>query len=207
MIKKSIKFLHHNMVFKRRITVLSKCILQLLPEKVKILDIGCGDGTISNNVRGKRPEIDYQGIDIVARPTCSIPFKLYNGEDIPYDDHSFDIVQFIDVLHHTMDLKLHLENALKITRQYVLIKDHICNNRLDFAILKFMDWLGNAPYGIKLVYNFKSKEYWDSLFTELNLEVVYIKNRIMLYPQPFNLIFGRNLHFVALLKKNKDSML
>ncbi len=45
-----LKNLHHKYVFLRRINVLSTQIAQQLPNDIRILDIGCGDGTISKMI-------------------------------------------------------------------------------------------------------------------------------------------------------------
>ena len=67
-----------------------------------------------------------------------------------------------------------------------------------------MDWVGNAPHGVDVVYNFKKESYWLSVFDELGLEVVKMNKRVKLYPSLFNWIFGRELHFVVLLKKKNS---
>ena len=41
------KKLHHKYVFLRRIDVLSNQIAAQIPDNIRVLDIGCGDGTIS----------------------------------------------------------------------------------------------------------------------------------------------------------------
>jgi hypothetical protein len=66
-----------------------------------------------------------------------------------------------------------------------------------------MDWVGNKPHSVDVIYNFKKEEYWKQLFEELGLEIVIFNKQIPLYPIPFNSLFGRELHFVALLKVKK----
>jgi 2-polyprenyl-3-methyl-5-hydroxy-6-metoxy-1,4-benzoquinol methylase len=44
-----------------------------------------------------------RGIDIMARPTSHIPVDIFDGQTIPHPDKSFDVVSFVDVLHHTDD--------------------------------------------------------------------------------------------------------
>ena len=80
---KLLKDLHHEYVFLRRIKVISDEIAKQMPDNVKILDIGCGDGTISKLISEKKSGISYEGIDIMARPNCAIPFKEFDGVHIP----------------------------------------------------------------------------------------------------------------------------
>lgn len=203
---KLLKDLHHEYVFLRRIKVISDEIAKQMPDNVKILDIGCGDGTISKLISEKKPGISYEGIDIMARPTCAIPFKEYDGSHIPYPDNSFDAAQYTDVLHHVPDdnFKNLLKETMRVSKKYLIIKDHLWANAFDFQTLKFMDWVGNAPHGVKVIYNFKTEKYWMDLFEELGLEIVTINKRIPLYPGVFNMVFGRQLHFIAVLKKKNS---
>lgn len=201
---KLFKSLHDKYVFKRRIQVISNEICAQLPNKeLSIIDIGCGDGTISSMIANQKKGISYKGIDIMARPQCAIPFSTYDGEHIPSADASFDAAQFVDVLHHVPDdnFKPLLRETLRVTKKYVIIKDHLWANQFDYQTLKFMDWVGNAPYGVKVIYNFKTEQFWRDTFDELGLEVVSMNTHIPLYPSVFNAIFGRKLHFIAVLQK------
>jgi hypothetical protein len=107
---------------------------------------------------------------------------------------------FIDVLHHLTHVREILAEAKRVSARYILIKDHLYANRLDFKILKLMDELGNRPHGVATVYNYLTENEWEIIFRELGLEVVKMKTSIPLYPFPFSLIFGRHLHFITILK-------
>ena len=65
-----------------------------------------------------------------------------------------------------------------------------------------MDWVGNAPHGVRLPYNFKDLAYWPSFAAENGLEVRQFNSRVDLYPSPFNRLFGRDgMDFAMLLEK------
>ncbi len=196
-----LKNFHHKYVFLRRINVLSAQIASQIPDNMTILDIGCGDGTIAKMIIDKKINTTMNGIDIFERQTCVIPFKIFDGKTIPYEDNEFDSTLFVDVLHHTSNIKELLTEAARVSKKYIIIKDHHYNNLLDFGILKLMDWIGNAPHGVKVIYNFKNLYFWKSTFNELGFEIETINNNIPIYPFPFNLIFGRDMHFIAVLKK------
>lgn len=196
-----LKKVHHNNVFLRRVSVLSESIAGVLPDNITVLDVGCGDGTISSTIQNKKKDVKYQGIDIMPRPACSIPYKTYDGNHFPCEDASVDVVQFVDVLHHTTNIEDLIKEAARTTKEYIVIKDHEYGSALDYQILKFMDWVGNAPHGVKVIYNFKNRSYWEKVFADAGLEIVSYTNNIPLYPFPFNMVFGRKLHFIALLKK------
>ncbi|MBW7845461.1 MAG: class I SAM-dependent methyltransferase [Bacteroidia bacterium] len=203
---KLLKDLHHEYVFLRRIRVISDEIAKQMPQNISVLDIGCGDGTISKLISEKSKGISYQGIDIMARPTCAIPFQEYDGSHIPFPDNGFDAAQYVDVLHHVPDeiFKDLLKETMRVSKKYLIIKDHLWENKFDFLTLKFMDWVGNAPHGVKVIYNFKTEKFWRETFEELGLEIVSMNKKIPLYPGVFNWLFGRQLHFVAVLKKKNS---
>ena len=190
------------MVFLRRINVLSNEISSVMDDSIKkVVDVGCGDGTISSLIASKKKGREFSGIDIMARPTCAIPFKEYDGHHIPYEDNSVDACMFVDVLHHLHHVKELLAEAKRVSNKYIIIKDHLWKNKLDYKILEFMDNIGNKPHGVVLEYNYLPEKKWREIFEELDLEVVSMNKSIPLYAFPFSMVFGRELHFVALLKK------
>ena len=198
---KLLQSLHNKYVFQRRIQVLSNEIASVLGDAKTVLDIGCGDGTISKlSAEKKGTGVKFSGIDVMARPTCAIDFKLFDGYTIPHDDNAFDATMFIDVLHHLNHIKEIIAEAKRVSYKYIIIKDHLYKNQFDYDTLKFMDWVGNKPHSVEVIYNFRKEEFWENLFEELGLEVVIFNKQIPLYPVPFNYLFGRELHFVALLK-------
>jgi SAM-dependent methyltransferase len=199
----ALKNLHHKYVFQRRVDVLAREIAAHLPPNGSVLDVGCGDGTISKLVMDRQPGIRYQGVDVMARPTCAIPYQPFDGLHLPYADRSFEVVQFIDVLHHTHQIEQLVAEAVRVSSRWLVIKDHLWSNRFDYQTLKFMDWIGNAPHGVKIIYNFKNQAFWDALWPTVGLRVAHVNSRVPLYPFPFSFLFGRGLHFVAVLAKTE----
>jgi SAM-dependent methyltransferase len=190
--------LHAKVVFGRRVRILATHLASLIPKNSRILDVGCGDGTIDSLIVQQRPDVAIDGIDVLVRPRAHIPVKLFDGTTIPYPDGGFDAAMFIDVLHHTEDPLVLLREAARVAK-IVLIKDHFRDGLLSNATLRFMDWAGNAHHGVVLPYNYWSKAQWERAFSQLNLRATSIKNSLGLYPVPASWIFDRGLHFVARL--------
>jgi SAM-dependent methyltransferase len=197
-----IKNVHEKLVLKRREDVIARSIINVLPKSAtSMLDIGCGDGIISTYLLANRPGMQLEGAEVLERPNCRIKCTVFDGKTLPFADNSFDAVMMNDVLHHVDDIEAMLGEAMRVTRQYVVIKDHTWSNKLDVLVLKFMDWVGNRAYGVRLPYNYKQKTFWTRAFGSKGLQVESWNENLGLYPFPFSLVFERGKHFTALLSK------
>jgi SAM-dependent methyltransferase len=192
---------HNKLVSSRRIQTLTSSLDSVVPRSADILDVGCGNGIISHNLRHLSPERSFTGIDVLARETCLIPCQIYDGDTIPFAPQSFDYVMFVDVLHHMTEPAKFLAQAVEIARRGIIIKDHYSENSFDHQTLTLMDWFGNAQYGVALPNNYKSRAQWRQMFNDVQLREDVIKTEIPLYPFPASFIFGRNLHFIGRYNK------
>jgi SAM-dependent methyltransferase len=199
-----LKRAHGRAVFGRRVRVLSDFLAARIPSGASVLDVGCGDGAIASRITQKNPAVSVRGIEFAPRPTCLIECAPFDGVTIPHPSASFDVCMFVDVLHHAPDgqgITRLLSEACRVSRRFVLIKDHLSESRFDFKTLQFMDWVGNRPHGVVLPYNYQSRAQWDRYFSQAGLTVQSWDDRIPIYPFPFSALFGRRLHFVAMLGK------
>jgi SAM-dependent methyltransferase len=200
---------HQRAVFGRRVRVLTDLLVDRIPAGASVLDIGSGDGTIASLIAQKNPSVSIRGIEFAPRPTCLIECDPFDGTTIPHPSASFDVCMFVDVLHHAPDeqgIARLLSEACRVSRRFVLIKDHLSESRFDFRTLQFMDWVGNRPHGVVLPYNYQSRAQWDRYFFQAGLKVQSWNDRIPTYPFPFSALFGRHLHFVALLEKDQGKV-
>ena len=195
---------HRHAVFGRRVRVLAELLAGSIPAGSSVLDIGCGDGTIAKHIKEYNPSVTMQGIEFAPRGTCKIECRAFDGKNIPYPDASFDVCMFVDVLHHVRDSQGIVEllcEAHRVSRRFVLIKDHLSDTWFDFKTLQFMDWVGNRPHGVVLPYNYQSRGQWDQHFRMTGWKVKDWQTNIPIYPFPFSALFGRQLHYIGLLEK------
>lgn len=197
-----IKGWHTAAVFHRRTRVLAQMLASRIPLQASVLDVGCGDGTIGSLIAQSRPDVSIRGVEVMARPDCKIECGLFDGTSLPFADRSFDACVLVDVLHHTKDVSILLCEAARVSRSYVLIKDHLDENVLDDVTLRFMDWVGNRPHGVTNTYNYQSRDQWSKHFVKCNLVAAGWTTQVPLYPWPASVILGRGLHFVAALQKD-----
>jgi len=194
--------LHEAYGSSRRVRVLASHIDAFMPSGSKLLDVGCGDGEIDHSILAGRPDLEVEGIDVLVRPEARIPVNPFDGLKIPHPDSSFDVVLFVDVLHHCDDATELLREAKRVSRRWVVIKDHRLDGLLAGPTLRFMDDVGNARHGVALPYNYWPHARWHQAFGELGLRVESWEQEIGIYPWPASLLFGRGLHFLARLEKD-----
>ncbi len=167
-----------NPVYKRK---LACYVASLCEEGSSILDVGCDDGSVARMMMEMEPSLRIVGIDIQSDRPSRIPRSMYDGRNIPYPDDSFDTVMALDVLHHTRDIPAVLEEIKRVSRNHIIIKDHMTYGLFSHCLVSLADYLSNAPYGIPCAFNFPTPKRWNSYFRRLGLRLVQ---------RPRNLSFG-----------------
>lgn len=197
---KTIESAHRKLIFKRRVIVLKGHLLNVLPDHGRVLDVGCGDGLLDYLIMQERPALNIEGIDVLIRPYTHIPVTFFDGTSIPFDDNSFDAVQFVDVLHHTLDPESLLREATRVARTAIIIKDHLLEGAFAGPVLRLMDWVGNAHHGVNLPYEYWPRETWQAVFNAIGAIPAAWTEHLGLYPPPAGWLFDRNLHFITRLQ-------
>lgn len=190
---------HERWVVGRRVRVLAERLAGIVPDGARVLDVGCGDGALAHQLLALRPDLEVRGIDLFIRPHTWIDVATFDGQTIPFDRGEFDVVMFIDVLHHTDDPMVLLAEAARVARCGLVIKDHVADGGVDRLTLRWMDRVGNLRHGVRLPYNYWSSERWARAFQALGLREVARFDALGLYPFPASLAFDRRLHFLSRL--------
>ena len=190
---------HAQYVASRRVRVLAHELAQVCPKDATVLDVGCGDGRITQNLNQLRPDLTIRGLDTLVRPDAVIDVSRFDGKKIAEEDNQVDVVMMVDVLHHSEDPENLLSEARRVARHALIIKDHLRNGLLAEATLRFMDRVGNARYGVALPYAYWSEGEWRQHWATHRLEVDVFKSDLNLYAKPLSWIFDRKLHFLARL--------
>ena len=192
---------HNTHVLSRRVRVLATHLAALAPKEADILDVGCGDGQVAQLLLGQRPDVKISGVDVLVREKTAIPVSVFDGRTLPLGDATKDAVMFVDVLHHTEDPLVLLREAVRVSRRWILIKDHARDGLAAGPTLRFMDWVGNSRYGVALPYNYWSAAQWEAAWQKLKVRPVRSVTQLGLYPWWAAWLFGRRLHFVTILEK------
>jgi SAM-dependent methyltransferase len=194
---------HHEVVFGRRVRVLSREIAALVPPG-RLVDVGSGSGVLAARVASLRGDVTVEGFDVLVRPSPAIPTAAFDGRALPLCDDSAAGILLVDVLHHADDPGRLLEECRRVAG-VIVVKDHLYETRLDERILALMDWVGNRPHGVVLPYGFFTATSWTALCDRAGLVETSRSRARGLYPFPFSLLFGRGLHFVARLERRPST--
>jgi SAM-dependent methyltransferase len=191
--------MHERYVLGRRVRVIARHLADLVPHGSEVLDVGAGDGAVAYALTRERPDLRAQGIDVLVREGTRIPVRSFDGSHIPCGDHSVGTVLLVDVLHHTDDPAALLRESARVMRDAVVVKDHVVQGAFAMPTLRFMDRVGNARHGVRLPYNYLTREQWDDAIARAGLQVDAWVPRLGLYPPPATWLFDRRLHFAARL--------
>jgi len=198
---KPLRVAHRHLVFRRRVRVLADHLARLHPRGARVLDVGCGDGSVDRCLMQSRPDLRIHGIDVLIRPAAAIEVTPFDGRSLPFPDRAYDVVSLIDVLHHARNPEALLEEALRVAADRVIVKDHCRTGLLAGPLLRGMDWVGNAPHGVDLTYDYWKESRWRDCFARLGCEIASWQSRLGLYPWPASWLFDRRLHFIAVLRR------
>ena len=123
---------------------------------------------------------------------------------MPFDDGAYDVVIVADVLHHEEDDEALLRECSRVAARHVVLKDHRRQGVLAQSRISFIDWAANAPYGVPCLFRYRTSAEWRDVFTRNGLDVHEELESMHLYPVGVNLLFGRGLHYLAVLEERRS---
>jgi SAM-dependent methyltransferase len=95
-------------------------LLDALPTRGRVVEVGCGSGRILNTIAAYRPDLELSGCDIRALDGAhpKFDFRLVDPDDsqLPYEVGSVDAVVMFDVLEHVVEPSTMLAAAHAILR-------------------------------------------------------------------------------------------
>lgn len=165
------KWIDEKIGFPVRHKALVRNLHPLLVDHCEILDLGASCGRLGKALQDKLPGSRFRGVDTHVQPKSYIPVDSYDGVSLPFEDNSFDCVIIVDVLHHAENPRQLIEEAARVSRKSVLVKDHYWRFFWNRWFLKLYDKIGNDPYGIPEAWGYYRQREWKELFEGLNLPV------------------------------------
>lgn len=100
-------------------------LLRILKAGYSILDVGCATGGFVNVFKEYEPTISYTGVDISAEMIHQasilhpgIRFEVADGNNLPFDNNSFDIVFSSGALHMAPNWREILAEGWRVAKNY-----------------------------------------------------------------------------------------
>jgi SAM-dependent methyltransferase len=89
----------------------------------RVLDVGCGVGSVAKAVKRERADLDVSACDVSKSALAAagtapggVEFKLAQAEHLPYGDGKFDFVWIFDVLEHVESPEQVLGEVARVLR-------------------------------------------------------------------------------------------
>lgn len=133
----------------------------------RILDIGCGLGSISQALMDAGHQvtsIDIQNGSLYPE----VKPIVYDGIHIPFKSNSFDVALLITVLHHTPDPQAIIAEARRVAKKIIIIEDTIEGEFQKYATF-VMDSVLNLEF-MGHPHTNKSDAGWHKVFKDLKLK-------------------------------------
>jgi SAM-dependent methyltransferase len=89
----------------------------------RVLDVGCGAGSVAKAVKRERPDLEVLGCDVsrsaIAAASASpegVDFRLATAERLPFADDELDFVWIFDVLEHVDEPEQVLREVARVLK-------------------------------------------------------------------------------------------
>ncbi len=148
-------------------------IVPALHKKDHILDIGCGTGMITKVLKNEHG-FDITLTDVDYNQMCDeYPVIIYDGKKLPFKNKRFSTSLILTVLHHAKDSDTVLDEAIRVTKNRIIVMEDIFTD-LPSRIITFIgDCLVN--FEVHSPFHNHTKENWINIFEKKKLKVTEIK--------------------------------
>jgi SAM-dependent methyltransferase len=164
-----------------------------------LLDVGCGDGKNTRRLADLCGATKIAGVDVVLRKQTFIDVTAYDGMNVPFPDRSFDAVTLVDVLHHCEDPQRTLDEAVRVARRMVVIKDHFAFGPATRRLLHLMDLVGNAKDSIPSPGTYFELRQWVQMVDRAAARIADLDWPLKTHDLPWSLAGWPVLQFTAKL--------
>lgn len=166
---------YSSIVSNKRITDKTESVICNLGNIKTVIDIGCGDGTYTNELKQRMPEINFTGFDPAAVavnlagkkfPDCNfLVGDILNTGTFP--NRKYDLAIIRGVIHHLPTQSRAVKNAALLSDRILIIEPNGNN-----PILKWIE--KNSEYHVKHEEQSFSSAFLENICTENGLQVKHL---------------------------------
>lgn len=186
--------------YRKRIWSQFEEILPSLAPEAPVLDFGSGDGWFASQMLSTGKTRDLTAYEIKLHPNVVHAPIIYGGGALPEPDQRFELSYSVDVMHHCPDPIAQIEDVLRCTRRYFLLKDHTYRTRLGQLELCVLDEIGNRKFGIPSLYQYQKRWSWFGPIQKQGFEL-----KKLIHPAPCHVgamgALTNPLQFIALWER------
>ena len=171
---------------KQRSFSIADYILKLMNKTdATMLDFGSGNMYLAERISQQLPQAKITGIDVIEDQNFdknlliqfpNISFLKYDGEKIPYADHSFDYAIASAVMHHTPNPEYFLSELKRVVKKggSVILVEEMYHNLPDKLYIMFEDFVFNKlKKDVLIPLNFRSYNQYKNEFVKQGLNVEF----------------------------------
>lgn len=166
---------YSSVVSNKRITDETEKLLRNISGLKTVIDIGCGDGTYTAELKQRLPNVEFTGFDPASEaiglaqkkyPECAyIVGNVLNASTFPAKKYDVAIIR--GVIHHLPTQSEAVKNAALLSNRVIIIEPNGNN-----PILKWIE--KNSEYHVQHEEQSFSSSFLQSICTENGLKVKYL---------------------------------
>jgi len=154
-------------------------LLPMLQQGQSILDIGTGNGAVCQMLMEKGFHVTPADIRNKSRFPKVKPV-LFDGENLPFAENSFEICLLLTVLHHAHKPDQLLQEAVRVSSTYLIIIEDVYTNAFQKYLTFFMDSLVNLEIK-NHPHNNRTSKQWEQAFDRLGLKIIRKEEKAFLW--------------------------
>ena len=146
--------------YRERTFALVRSVLRGIGQVPDAIDVGAGDGWAAKTLMNEGLVAHCQPVDVVRRRIVEIEPTLYDGWTLPFADRAVTLAYAIDAAHHASDPLRFIRELGRVSKRWVLLKDHTYRSVWGRLALRILDEVGNRRFSIGSPGNYQNDYRW-----------------------------------------------
>jgi hypothetical protein len=186
--------------YRRRTFALLRSMLVQADGLMEAIDVGAGDGWMARALMRERLVERCVPVDVVRRAEVVVEPLLYDGLRLPMADRSVDLAYAVDTVHHADDALSLLREMARVSRRWIVLKDHTYSSVVGAWTLRLLDEIGNRRFSIGSPGHYQKGFAWLDTLRGSGFLVRRLIHPAGVHVGPLGFLTN-GLQFVALLER------